>query len=78
MEALSKSVYMRSGGGTLGAPVHGTHSVDIDVIARDVREPFRGVAFPPQPFKPAFPEVSVPGSPEALPYPILRRMSRPR
>ncbi len=27
---------MRSGGGTLGAPVHGTHSVDVDHAARIV------------------------------------------
>ena len=37
---------MRSGGDALGAPVHGTYSVDVDHAARDVREQLRRIEAP--------------------------------
>ena|SRR5437867_1827855 len=37
---------MRSGGDLIVSPVHGTHTVDINHAARDVREQLRGVETP--------------------------------
>ena len=37
---------MRAGGDLIVSPVHGTHTVDINHAARDVREKLRGVETP--------------------------------